>query len=66
MFAYARLQEKCQFSGFWDAAKFTVGTWVTSDGSTYVGKFEDGPTGAGCARPPSLFCCRPACVPPMP
>ena len=41
---------KCQFLGMWDDSKFTAGTWVMQDGSTYVGTFEGGPTGPGTFR----------------
>ena len=44
---YFFAQTRCQFLGFWEASKFTAGTWVFKDGTTYAGTFEGGPTGPG-------------------
>eukprot|EP01051_Picozoa_sp_SAG22_P010211 SAG22_NODE_904_length_6586_cov_3.133498_6_plen_286_part_00 len=49
---YFFMASKCQFFGYWNDAKFTAGTWVMQDGSTYVGSFEGGPTGPGTYRFP--------------
>ena len=35
--------QRCQFFGYWNTGTFAWGTWVFKDGTTFAGKFSDGP-----------------------
>jgi hypothetical protein len=41
---YFFAQHSCQFFGYWNTGSFAWGTWVFKDGTTFAGKFSDGPT----------------------
>jgi 5'-nucleotidase len=40
---YFFAQHSCQFFGYWNTGSFAWGTWVFKDGTTFAGKFSDGP-----------------------
>ena len=48
-------QHKCQFFGYWSGGSFAWGTWVFQDGTTFAGKFEDGPLARPASRAPATL-----------